>query len=146
MLLRVLLVLLCVLISMHWQYGVSGRGRTSSRSRTSSHTYKSHKSSGSGSNVRWFSWFRGDGKSSTTATGTASTTIGRRPVPPIVAHRNKIAQSSNSRLGFAAYGNNYEANFHNHHFRPVSHPYQSHFQPQTTSKCKFHSPYKIVYE
>lgn len=138
MLLKVLLVL-CLLISFHWHCGVHGRGRVSSRSRVS-HSYRTHKGSSSGSNVGWFSWFRGSSKSNTAATGTGATTKSdKKPLPPSIAHRNTYAQSP-SHIGFAAYGNNYQANFHNHHFQPVSHPYQSHFQPQTTSECELCLP------
>lgn len=145
-----LLVIFCMIFALHWQCVESrGGGKSGGRSRSSSsHSYKSSKSShnsGSGSGGGWFSWFRGGSKTSAaSASATAATTSGggtRRGSPPNLSHKETFAQSP-SHIGFAAYGNNYEANFHNsrsNQFRPVSHPYQRHFQPQqpdiTTGEC-----------
>lgn len=150
MLLKILLVFYLI-YSLHWQCIVSGRGggRSSSRSK-SSHSYKSSKSSShssGGGGGGWFSWFRGSSGSSSSGSNSGSvsnnkpssvSTIrdSKRSSPPHLSYKDKVSQSP-SHIGFAAYGNNYETNFHNsqpHHFQPVSHPYQSHFQPQTTGK------------
>lgn len=135
MLLKVLLIL-CIIIALYGPLMVSGRGgRSGGRSRTTSHR-SSHKSGGGGG-VGWFSWFRGGSSSSSSASSSSSgASSAKKTVPPALSHRNNVAQSP-SHIGFAAYGNNYQANFHNspsHQFQPTSHPYQSHFQPQTTGE------------
>lgn len=132
-----LCLVFCVTFALYL-HCIECRGRGSSRGRVTQ-SYKSRGSnsnSGSGSSGgSWFSWFKGG--SSSSKTNAMSTAGSRSVVPPSLSH--KVAQSP-SHIGFAAYGNNYESNFHhnrpdrNHQFRPVSHPYQSHFQPRTTGE------------
>lgn len=135
MMLFKILFVFCVIFALNWQCVDSGRGRGSSRGRTTSHTYRTNKgsSSGSSSGGGWFSWFRGGSSKNNAATTTTTGT--RIASPPSLSHR--VSAPISSRVGFAAYGNNYEENFHHsrhNQFRPVSHPYQSHFQPQTTGE------------
>lgn len=131
-----ILLVFCVIFALHWQCVDSGRGRGSSRGRVTSHTYRTNnKGSSSGTGGGWFSWFRGGSTTKNNAATTTTTTGARSASPPSLSHR--VSAQSPSRVGFAAYGNNYEANFHHsrtNQFRPVSHPYQSHFQPQTTGE------------
>lgn len=133
MLLKVLLIF-CLIFALKWQSVADARGRSSGRSRSSYSHRSSHKSSSS--NVGWFSWFRGG--SSNSNSGSAHSITSKKSVPPVLSHRNNVVQSP-SHIGFAAYGNNYQANFHksqSHQFQPMSHPYQSHFQPQTTGELE----------
>lgn len=135
-----ILLVFCVIFALNWQCVDSGRSRTSSRGRV---TYRTNKGTSSGvsggSGGGWWSWFRGSSSKGNAPTTTTTTTTGSRGAsPPSLSH--KVSAQSPSRVGFAAYGNNYEANFHHsqanlntNQFRPVSHPYQSHFHPQTTT-------------
>lgn len=117
---------------------VSGRGSSggrsssgSSSSRTSSNrgslhssssgTHRSSTSSNSNSSPGWFGW---SGRN-------VSPPKPSSPKAPTTAFRNKASYPVRANVGFSAYGNNYQSNFHHSHFQPVSHPYQSHFQPQT---------------
>lgn len=132
-----ILLVFCVIFALHWECVDSGRSRSSSRGRV---TYRTNKGSSSGvsggSGGGWWSWFRGS--SSKGNAPTTTTTGSRGAPPPSLSH--KVSAQSPSHVGFAAYGNNYEANFHHsqanvyaNQFRPVSHPYQSHFHPQPTT-------------
>lgn len=133
MLLKILLII-CVIFALHWESFVSARGRTVSRPRVS-HSSRSPKSPSNSSGGGWFSWFRGSNSKPTASTAKSST---KKMVPPSLTNRHNVAQPP-SQIGFAAYGNNYEANFHHsrpRQFRPMPHPYQSHFQPQTSGERK----------
>lgn len=103
----------------------SGRGKSSTSHRTySSHSSRSNKPS-------WFSWFR----SNKNVAASSPTTTAQKSTSPTFNHRSS-AIPMQSRMGFSAYGNNYQSNFHHnppYHFQPISQPYQSHFRPQTTT-------------
>lgn len=126
-----LIALLCAsnLLSVN-----GGRGRSgSSRSRTSSSRSHSSSHSSHSNNPGWFSWFRGNKN-----VATASKPVSQKSTSPTFNHRSNGHPVAASHVGFSAYGNNYQSNFHHssrpYHFQPVSHPYQSHFQPRTTGE------------
>lgn len=110
----------------------AGRSRGTSSSHRSGHKSSSH--SGSSGGHFWSGWFNWGSSSGSGGNSGVSTTAKKSPA---VSHRTSAPHPS-SHVGFAKYGKDYEANFHNIHshrqYTPVPHPYQSHFHPQTTGK------------
>lgn len=115
--------------------GRGGRGRSSHSSHRTSHKSSTHSSVGGGGG--WFSWFSwGSGSSSHSGSGGSAASATAKKSPAVI-HRNSGTHTS-SHAGFAKYGKDYEANFHNNNYQrqytPIPHPYQSHFHPQRTGK------------
>lgn len=133
--------IICILfvVCVDNYFVVAGRGR--SRGSHSRHKPSTH--SGSSGGHFWSGWFNwGSGSSSSSSTNHGSSSGGsmskKSPAP---IHRHSGTHPP-SHAGFAKYGKDYEANFHNIHlqrqYTPVPHPYQSHFHPQTTDVFAYH--------
>lgn len=122
------LFIFCIMIVCNWRCVHGGRSRaSSSRARTSYHPSSS--SSSSNSRGGFFNWFRSGNKNTVSQTPKKSGSASSSSSPPSY-HRSR-GVSSQSHIGFSAYGTSYPSNFHHSHFTPVSHPHQSYFQPQT---------------
>ncbi|XP_031641134.1 uncharacterized protein LOC116352567 [Contarinia nasturtii] len=120
-----------VIFALHWQC-IDCRGRGATRGRVSTPYKTKVTNSNGGSSSSSGSWFSNlfKGRSSSASKTNAISTANAKSAASF-----KGIQSP-SHIGFAAYGNNYESNFHHkrpdhNQFRPMSHPYQSHFHPQT---------------